>query len=166
MTHKPSYTLKNKRLPALTYLKEILDYDPATGVFVWKQKLSRKQNIGDVAGYYDARGYLTIKIRKSLFRGHRLAYYMVTGVDPGDLSVDHKNRDKSNNRFNNLRLADGSINGHNTNRQGISLDKRTGRYRAAITVRNVYHHIGMFANVFDALCAYYTKKNELCIQLN
>jgi hypothetical protein len=152
--------MKAKKLPPLSYLKEILDYNKDTGIFVWKQKLSRSQNEGDVAGYYDTRGYLTIKIKSSLFRGHRLAFYMTTGIDPGCLVVDHKDRNKSNNCFSNLRLANQSVNGHNQSKQCIYMDKRTGRWRAAITINKVYRHIGMFANVFDALCAYYTVKNK------
>ena len=152
--------MKAKKLPPLNYLKEILDYDETTGIFIWKQKLSRRQNVGDTAGYHDKRGYLTIKIKGSLFRGHRLAYYMSTGIDPGNLGIDHKDRDKSNNRISNLRLATQSLNGLNKGKQCVKLDKRTGRWRAAITINNVYHHIGMFANVFDALCAYYLKKNQ------
>ena len=152
--------MKSKKLPPLNYLRSILDYSPDTGIFTWKQKLSRGQNIGDVAGYYDTRGYLTIRIRNSLFRGHRLAYYYVTEVDPCENKIDHKDRNKSNNVFTNLRLADASSNGHNTGKQAVSVDKRNGRFRAAITIRGTYYHLGMFATVFEALCAYYTKKNQ------
>lgn len=80
-------------------LTEVLDYDPATGVFTWKARLSRKFPIGRVAG--GARnGTLYIRIDESDYTCARLAWFYVTGKWPHRMKfVDD---DKMNVRFDNL----------------------------------------------------------------
>jgi hypothetical protein len=88
------------------YVREILDYNPETGVFTW-QKLPkfRSDRTGKVAGCPDDRGYIRIRINNHYYRAHRLAWLIMTGESPGALDVDHRNRNKSDNRWQNLRLA-------------------------------------------------------------
>ena len=158
--------MRFKKLPDLEYLREILDYDPETGVFTWKKKIASRQYIGEEAGHVDNKGYLVIGISKQNYKAHRLAYYYVTGCDPRELQIDHADRDKLNNSFSNLRLANNSGNMHNRGLTGVHFHKLTQKWQASITHDNVRHYLGLFANVFDALVAYYTKKNELCITQN
>ena len=153
--------MRFKKLPDLDYIKSILDYDPETGVFTWKVKMSSKQNVGDEAGSVDNKGYRILGIRKSNFKAHRIAYYYVTGCDPRESQVDHKNRDKNDNRFDNLRLTDNSGNQHNRGRTGVHFHKASQRYTAAVSFNKVKHYLGLFDTVFEALCAYCLKKIEL-----
>lgn len=153
--------MRFKKLPPLDYLKEILDYDPSTGVFTWKQKLSAQQHIGDVAGSTDGKGYRILRIRKSNYKAHRIAYYYVTGCDPKSQQIDHIDRDKSNNSFANLRLVSNSRNQHNCGRTGVHPHKATGKYQATIQLDGIRYYLGIFDTIFEALCVYYNKRNEL-----
>src|SRR5579862_7745832 len=85
-------------------LKEVLDYDPATGEFRWKTRLGGKAVAGRVAGYLD-RGYISIRIDRRIYMAHRLAWLWVYGVWPEGW-LDHINRKKNDNRIDNLRLAE------------------------------------------------------------
>ena len=83
-------------------LKERLDYDPDTGVFV-------SLGTGDSIGVHDE-GYvrITMKDRKKHY-AHRLAWLYVHGKWPeGD--IDHIDRNKSNNAISNLRDVPRAIN--------------------------------------------------------
>ena len=154
--------MRFKKLPPLDYIKEILDYDPDTGVFTWKQKLSAKQYIGDTAGSTDGKGYRILRIRKSNYKAHRIAHYYVTGCDPAELQIDHINEVKNDNRFENLRLATNSQNLHNiASRKGVHKHKLTNKWTAVFSLNGVKHYLGLFITYEEALTAYNLKKEEL-----
>ena len=91
-------------------LKNVLDYDANTGVFVWKTRPSKAVKAGDVAGCVEKRiGYVTIGIAKRVYKAHRLAWLYVYGEWPKGL-IDHINCNKADNRICNLRdvFADGN----------------------------------------------------------
>lgn len=75
--------------------------------------------------------------------------------------VDHRNRDRLDNRRPNLRIADRSQNGMNRGAQrnntsgfkGVSLH-RTGKWRAYITADGKTRHLGLFATPAEAHRAY------------
>ena len=86
-------------------LKELLHYDPGTGVFVWKNIITANQKKnGDVAGGYDDKGYIKIRINYKHYLAHRLAWLYVYGEWPSK-HLDHINRNPSDNRISNLREA-------------------------------------------------------------
>ena len=61
-------------------LRELLTYDPETGVFVWNKKISDKVKIGAVAGSYaPSRRYITIGICGTQYPAHRLAVFYICG---------------------------------------------------------------------------------------
>jgi len=76
--------------------------------------------------------------------------------------VDHINGDGLDNRRVNLRPATGSQNGanisppsHNTSGyKGVALYKRTGRWRACITVDRKHIHLGYYDTAEEAVAAY------------
>lgn len=73
------------RLTLLTHetLTELLDYDPATGVFVWKVSRSNRVKPGTRAGvFHAASGGRYISIGKEKFMAHRLAWFYATGAMP------------------------------------------------------------------------------------
>ena len=91
----------------LSYLRSIISYDPATGHLTWLVKRnSRGQvvNPGKFAGSYGLRSRVEVRIDGKLYLAHRLAWFLVTGSWP-ESDIDHIDRDSSNNRWNNLRLA-------------------------------------------------------------
>lgn len=84
-------------------LKSILKYDQDTGNFFWLKNTSNKR-AGDKAGSFTSTGYIIISINKKSYKAHRLAFLYMSGVLPTD-EVDHIDRNRSNNKWNNLRLA-------------------------------------------------------------
>jgi hypothetical protein len=87
-------------------LRELLDYDPETGVFTRRITTGRNRRwkAGDkVSGRPSATtGYLGIGIGKRRYAAHRLAWLWMTGEWPKNL-MDHRDCDRTNNRWVNLR---------------------------------------------------------------
>lgn len=82
-----------------------LDYNPETGVFVWKSKHPKKARMkGKVAGYPNNLDQICVQIGRRKVYAHRLAWFFVHGDVPR-CSVDHINRNTQDNRIANLRLA-------------------------------------------------------------
>jgi len=137
-------------------LKKLLDYNPLTGVFVWKVQASNRVSVGDVAGCRDAGKYWVIEVDKTLYKAHRLARLYMTGKMPRE-QVDHINGVRSDNRFTNLREASHKENQHNARKRadntsghkGVSWHAASGKWRADIRVDGIG-----FAHVEDAAAAY------------
>lgn len=85
-------------------LREVLEYDPAIGVFRWLIKPCGQISIGDIAGCRHGEGYVQIRVIGRIYLAHRLAWLYMTGEWPISL-IDHRNLDRSDNRWSNLREA-------------------------------------------------------------
>lgn len=82
-------------------LKSALDYDPETGVFVWKIKPAKNVPVGRKAGSREpSNGHVYIKLFGVDYTAQRLAWFYMTGVWPDRLTFKDKNR--ANLRFQNL----------------------------------------------------------------
>jgi len=100
-------------------LKELLSYDPATGVFVWKTRRNQLSDIGQRAGTIHVRGYRVIRIDESGYQAGRLAWFYMTGQWPKS-EIDHKNRIRDDDRFSNLREATSQQNALNRSRRNAT----------------------------------------------
>lgn len=144
-------------------LKELLHYDPETGVFTWAIA-RRKCRKGHIAGTMNGNGYVRIIIDRKKHYAHRLAWLYVTGKLPDD-QIDHVNMDKSDNRFCNLREATCQQNNVNKNARTATGSKgvvRVGnKYRAMIWSGGTTMHLGYFDTELEAREAYAQKANEL-----
>lgn len=141
-------------------LRELLEYDPETGIFIRKKSM-RSDRIGKSAGCMQPTGYVIISVLCKPYLAHRLAWLYVNGTWPsGD--IDHINRDKSDNRISNLRDVSRSENMGNatatkvskTGMRGVHFAKHAGRYRAQIRDRGVMRSLGYFDTAADARAAY------------
>jgi hypothetical protein len=105
---------KRYELPTQSRLQELLNYDPETGIVTAKQPFNRRggYNTGDVVGYPDVGGYLKVTIDKTPYALHRVIWKLVTGNEPVDY-LDHKDRNRQNNRWANLREATSTQNAAN-----------------------------------------------------
>ncbi|WHA40168.1 HNH endonuclease [Agrobacterium larrymoorei] len=145
---------------ALDRLKEVLHYDPLTGIWTWLVRTSTRIHIGDVAGRTDPLGYVRIKVDGIEYLAHRLAWFYMTGDnDPAEL--DHKDGHPSNNRFKNIREATRSQNTANTRLRtgktlpkGVSLSANGLRYIAQFVHKRVTRYLGTFDTPAEAHAAY------------
>lgn len=148
--------------PELTaeYLRSILDYDPATGIFTWKISTANNVKVGDVAGCTTGEGYLHISICSSRYKSHRLAWLYVYGEWPS-LDIDHINRNRSDNRIANLRDVSHKQNLQNTGKYshntsghpGVSWSKCVSKWRARIAHDQKHIHLGCFTDIEEAIAA-------------
>jgi mRNA-degrading endonuclease RelE of RelBE toxin-antitoxin system len=134
-------------------LKEVLHYNPDTGIFVWQIALSKNINVGGIAGTI-SHSYIRIQIDKKLYRAHRLAWLYVKGVWP-KVDIDHKDTIKHHNWINNLREATKSENGQNriksnsnskTGVLGITQIK-SGKYRVQMHINGKQEFLGDFSTL-------------------
>jgi hypothetical protein len=149
-------------------LKSIIGYDQSTGVFVWKVKVSRNTSAGEIAGYHPADRYGTIRINRRHYFAHRLAWFYIYGTWPEE-QVDHINKDKTDNRIDNLRLATHGQNianqamrrNNTSGYKGVCLIKKTGKWRANIMSGKRKYHIGHFDTKEEAHEAYQATAKKL-----
>lgn len=148
--------------PELTaeYLRSVLDYDPATGIFTRKVSTARRVKVGDVAGSQDGHGYLRIMVQLRGYQAHRLAWLYTYGEWPKD-QIDHINRNRSDNRIANLRDVSHKQNGQNRSKSshntsghpGVAWYKRDSKWQAKIAHNCKDIHLGYFATLEEAIAA-------------
>jgi hypothetical protein len=146
-------------------VRELLDYDPDTGVMRWRVPRGRAP-AGAIAGFNE-KGYRGIRVDSVQTYIHRLVFLHVHGYEPK--IVDHLNGDRSDNRLANLRDVTQSINLRNrrvssANKSGITgvfwcTDK--GRWAARIKVNRRTTHLGYFTDIQDAAAARKRAEREL-----
>lgn len=140
----------------LATIKQCADYDPLTGKFTWKVRASYRVTIGDECGTI-CKGYRVIQFGK-LYTASRLAWWWITGETPSAF-IDHINRNRLDNRFCNLRLANFQQNAANSpgyckrEFKGIYRSGAT-RWRAKIREDGKNKHLGYFATKEEAALAY------------
>lgn len=143
-----------------TELLSLVHYDKSSGLFTSLVKRKRVR-AGQVLGCVNGKGYVQFSIHSVLYTAHRLAWFYVTGGWP-EAMIDHKDTNRSNNAFANLRLAtynenlaNASISKRNTTgKKGVTFDKSRGKFRAQIMVAGKRQSLGMFLSLDDASDAY------------
>ena len=146
-------------------LKEFLEYDPITGLFVWiKTAPNKTQFLGKIAGNRAETGYITIKLLGTIYLAHRLAWLYMTGEWP-DHHIDHRNRRRDDNEWLNLRRGGYCANAQNRpakegtqfGLKGVFLvnDRfRRKPFAAKIGANGKTHYLGYFETPEDAHEAY------------
>ena len=146
-------------LPSQETLHALLQYEPATGVFRWR-KSTGTAVAGSEAGWLHKAGYVYIGLGGRNYKAHRLAWMYVYGVDPSGL-LDHKDRDKTNNRVANLReVTDGQ---NNQNKQvyrnnasghkGVGWYAKRNAWRVRIQHEGAVRLVGFFKDIPSAVAA-------------
>ncbi len=137
-------------------LKELLRYDPKTGLFIWIVDRGGFAKAGTVAGSPNNEGYIQIRVDRVLYKAHRLAWLYMKGAHP-PAEVDHRNRKRADNRWRNLRLASESEQAFNrTPRKNQATpvvgvrQRESGRYIVRIQAEGKRVCIGTFDTLAEA----------------
>ena len=141
-----------------TRLKEVLDYNPITGIFTWKEKIADKVTVGARAGSLHPSGYRFIRLFGRRYREHQLAFLYMLGYFPPQ--VDHADHDQSNNSWINLEESSYEKNGKNhpktirnvTGVVGVS-QRPDGKYVARIYTNKKHVFLGVFTTIEEATLA-------------
>ena len=139
-------------------LKDLLDYDPDTGIFLWKVSTAQRIKVGDVAGCVSKKGYIHIKIDNKSYRAHRLAWLDYYGYFP-ERGLDHKDRTRHHNWIDNLREVGQQCNVRNTglrsdNTSGVKgtyFYKPTQKWSAHIKENGKKYNLGYFTDFTEAV---------------
>lgn len=132
-------------------LRSMLLYDPETGIFTWRACRTSLVAAGSVAGSMDTKGYVKISIAPRVYAAHRLAFLYMLGRWPHD-QVDHADKNKSNNRWANLRDATQSQNvgnqslrkSNSSGFKGVYWHKRDRNWQAQIMLAGRSKSLGAF----------------------
>lgn len=130
--------------PEMTYelCRKLFTYDPATGRMARNYTTSSRAIKGQLVGCKNAHGYLVVRVGDTLYYVHRLAWLWMTGEWPSH-TIDHINRDPSDNRWENLRDVTHSDNHHNRHGvSGVYWAARDKVWVASIAYMGVKTHIG------------------------
>jgi hypothetical protein len=148
--------------PTREQMAGLLRYEPDTGDFYWRIRRGWVP-AGAKAGYLAPDGYVKINVFGWPRKAHRIAWLMVTGKWPAkNIDVDHINRNRSDNRRSNLRLADRSQNMGNSVRHRDSLSGIKGltwipsrqKWQVRICVRGKRKTLGHFTSKEQATLIY------------
>lgn len=151
-------------------LRQLLDYDPVTGVFTRRMKRKGAKGVGTVAGFPDGHErpsgfqYWYICIDYRHYKRSRLAWLHVHGAWPAG-EIDHVDGNESNDAIANLRDVTRAQNSRNTRGRKHSAARLKGVRRmknvvlrkpwsARITVGGAEKCLGYFATDVEAGEAY------------
>lgn len=147
-------------------LKDLLRYNSETGVFTWCKKRGNVK-AGSVAGCVNGHGYQLIRLDKTLYKAHRLAWLYVYGEWP-KADIDHINSMKSDNRIVNLRDVTRAENKQNlivpyagSSSGFLGVTPHKDGFVAQITVDGERIYLGKYDTAKSAQCAYIAAKRAM-----
>lgn len=147
---------------------ELMRYEPETGQFIWVSSRYSYLN-GTPAGTVRKEGYRFITIDGFQYLAHRLAWLVTHGSWP-EATIDHWDRDRDNNRIDNLRQATQLQNIQNQRADhrrsvsgllGVSWSVSHKKWRADIMVNSKSHYLGRHDTKEKAHAAYLQAKTML-----
>lgn len=162
-----------KKLPSQKYLKECFDYSPYLGTIYWRERPRKhftdagqharinNMHSGRKAGTISGNGHLSISIGGVIYKAHRLIWKIMTGKEPTE-QIDHRDNNKINNTWRNLREATHVQNLANQgvrNELGVKgvrkvVRKKGLRYEAQISDGGVKQYLGIYNTSEEAHAAY------------
>jgi hypothetical protein len=145
-------------------IRETFDYQD--GKLIWK-KSKKSAVLGKVAGAVCGNGYVNVTLDGKTYKAHRLIYILHHGHVPE--MIDHIDRDKTNNRIENLRPATVSQNVCNREApanstsgiKGVRFHKRDKKWLAYTKISGKQKHVGTFESMDAAAIAATAARKEL-----
>jgi len=132
-------------------LKELLHYDPKTGIFIRLLNTGGSQKKGDIAGGIRPDGYRSIRADRKKYYSARLAFLYMEGYFPEN-DIDHINRIKDDDRWVNLRhvsrscnmINKGLVSNNTSGVTGVSWNKRERKWVSRIMANGERILLGKF----------------------
>lgn len=159
--------MKVRPLPSQERLHALFDLDEATGVLTWRYRPETLKEwntrfAGKPVGCVSQRGYIKLRLEGACYLAHRIIFKMMTGLEPEE--IDHLDCDPGNNAPANLRAATRRDNECNkrarvdnkSGLKGVSIDPKTGRWRARIQIDGRRRTLGLYGSASEASRAYQT----------
>lgn len=158
-------TKKEKTGITQKIVKELFEYKEE-GYLIWKVDNIRIK-IGDIAGAINkSKGYYRVGIDGKKYLLHRIIFLWHHGYLPKYL--DHIDKNKTNNRIENLRETTSQNNNRNSSQRksssgikGISWDRRRFKWCSQIEINKKPYNLGRFDSFDDAVFARYKKEQEV-----
>lgn len=137
-------------------VRELFDYK--NGLLIWKKRIARSVDIGSEVNYQNTYGYVIVFIYNKAYYAHRIIWLWHHGYIPEN-DIDHVNRDKSDNRIENLREVSHQCNMRNlkvrknnsTCVRGITWDKDRKKYKVQINNGKRNQFVGRFNDLNEAV---------------
>ena len=135
--------------------KELFNYH--NGQLYWATNWYDRR-IGDVAGWCGVNGYRYVSVDGKSYLLHRVIWLWNYGYFPEN-DIDHINRDKEDNRIENLREVSRQCNCRNSGDRcdnvsgvkGVSWKKELNKWCVRINVNNKNSYLGVFENFDEAV---------------
>lgn len=146
--------------------KDIFDYNQNTGKLYWKIRICKKMRVGEEAGCEAKNGYIVIRVYGRLYYAHRIAWSIMTDEDINKFGeIDHENRIRNDNRWENLRPATSSQQKANASKKkrcsskykGVTWNKDANLWVAQIKRNKKNYNLGSYKKEEDAALAYQKK---------
>ncbi len=132
----------------------------ADGSLINKIDRNSRSRAGRVAGMINDSGYRVTRVNGKNYRVHRIIWEMHHGEIPCGLEIDHINRDRLDNRIENLRLATRHEQNLNMSKRkstsgitGVCWSKKDKRWQALIGFKGKSYYLGQFIEKRDAIKA-------------
>jgi len=148
--------MRAKYIPTAEDISAVFYYDEDMGALF-------RRDTGQLARTPHHQGYWQVSFDCRTHMEHRLIWVLVNGDIPKDLTIDHKNGDKRDNRISNLRLATReqqlrNIPRHRDNKTGFKGVMRTSAkspsYVSTIYYNKKNHYLGRYKTPEEAHEAY------------
>lgn len=163
--------MSDTTIPTPEVLRQLVDYDPETGVLTWRPRTAKQVAASHVdrwnrrwAGRQittkDRHGYVYLRLKRRRVAAHRAAWAIAKGHWPA-ADIDHINGVRDDNRLANLRAVTRSGNNKNSTLRsdnksgvvGVSWDSARNVWAVRIKVGDYYKFLGYFQSKAAAVRA-------------